>query len=307
MNSSFFDAQSKHDFQKARNRELWKKLLSVGRQKNLSLLNLEEVRQLIKPKQESYKGLQVVPIKKIVGSEGRYRDFSRAFLPKYDYIEHRWVPINTAHLKSEILPPIKLYKIGDAYFVRDGNHRVSVAASQGSPVIDAEVIELGAEVEITAEITIDDLKKKVIAYEREQFFKEYQLDGIIDRDDLTFSATGRYGDIADHIKTHKYFLDLERDTETPLREAAKSWHETVFLPIIVTIQTENLLALFPGRTRADLYVWIVRHWDALKKRYGSGYSIYSAAKDFTRRNKYPLLLRIGWFFKQLFRSGRGDK
>lgn len=37
---------------------------------------------------------------------------------------------------------MSLYKIGDAYFVRDGNHRVSVARYHGVMAIDAEVVEL---------------------------------------------------------------------------------------------------------------------------------------------------------------------
>ena len=37
---------------------------------------------------------------------------------------------------------MSLYKIGDAYFVEDGNHRVSVARYQGVQWIDAEVVEL---------------------------------------------------------------------------------------------------------------------------------------------------------------------
>ena len=34
------------------------------------------------------------------------------------------------------------YKIGEKYFVVDGNHRVSVARYQGTEMIDAEVIEI---------------------------------------------------------------------------------------------------------------------------------------------------------------------
>jgi hypothetical protein len=37
---------------------------------------------------------------------------------------------------------VSLYKIGDIYFVRDGNHRVSVARSHNVVTIDAEVVEL---------------------------------------------------------------------------------------------------------------------------------------------------------------------
>jgi hypothetical protein len=42
------------------------------------------------------------------------------------------------------------------------------------------------------------------------------------------------------------------------------------------------LANFSGRTEGDLYVWIVKHWDFLKKKYGV-YSLAVAAGDFSRK------------------------
>ena len=42
------------------------------------------------------------------------------------------------HLGVE-LPPVELYKLGNRYFVLDGNHRVSVARYQGVQWIEAEV------------------------------------------------------------------------------------------------------------------------------------------------------------------------
>jgi len=37
---------------------------------------------------------------------------------------------------------VRLYKIGETYFVRDGNHRISVAKHHKVAAIDAEVVEL---------------------------------------------------------------------------------------------------------------------------------------------------------------------
>ena len=44
--------------------------------------------------------------------------------------------------KTVTLPPVDLIKIGDDYFVRDGNHRVSVARVRGQEYIDAFVTEI---------------------------------------------------------------------------------------------------------------------------------------------------------------------
>jgi hypothetical protein len=40
------------------------------------------------------------------------------------------------------LPPVELFKVGEVYFVRDGNHRVSVARARGQDFIDAQVTEI---------------------------------------------------------------------------------------------------------------------------------------------------------------------
>ena len=52
--------------------------------------------------------------------------------------------MDRAYYRSEELPPVSLYKIGEAYFVEDGNNRVSVARYHGVEMIDAEVVELRA-------------------------------------------------------------------------------------------------------------------------------------------------------------------
>ena len=73
---------------------------------------------------------------------GRYGDFDRAFLPAKAGVGDKWKRIDRAFHRGEELPPVVLYKVGDAYFVEDGNHRVSVARYQGVDWIDAEVVEL---------------------------------------------------------------------------------------------------------------------------------------------------------------------
>ena len=45
--------------------------------------------------------------------------------------------------------PIELYKIGEVYFVRDGNHRVSVARANGLTHIEAYVTEIETDVDLT--------------------------------------------------------------------------------------------------------------------------------------------------------------
>ncbi len=88
------------------------------------------------------RGIGTVPVAKIVGSVGRTRDFDKAFLPTRASAATRWKRVDRAFYGAEELPPVRLFKVGDEYFVEDGNHRVSVARYQGVEMIDAEVVEL---------------------------------------------------------------------------------------------------------------------------------------------------------------------
>jgi hypothetical protein len=50
--------------------------------------------------------------------------------------------VDLAFYRDQALPPVSLYKLGDAYFVEDGNHRISVARYHGVPDVEADVTEL---------------------------------------------------------------------------------------------------------------------------------------------------------------------
>lgn len=87
-------------------------------------------------------GLKEVEVSEIVGSVGRCREFDREFRPVRRGLEARWDSVCRALCTGNVLPPVQLYKVGSAYFVRDGNHRVSVSRYRGALVIGAEVTEL---------------------------------------------------------------------------------------------------------------------------------------------------------------------
>ena len=50
-------------------------------------------------------GMDAVAVDRIVGSEGRYRDFNRHFLPRREFLNSRWVSIDMAHYNDVPLPP----------------------------------------------------------------------------------------------------------------------------------------------------------------------------------------------------------
>jgi hypothetical protein len=88
----------------------------------------------------SYSGIHVVPIRSIIGSEGRTTDFDMDFHPVREDSRERWVNMAMVYLARLPLPPIEVIRLGDAYFVRDGHHRISVSRAFGQVAMDAEVI-----------------------------------------------------------------------------------------------------------------------------------------------------------------------
>jgi hypothetical protein len=89
-----------------------------------------------------YAGLQPVPIRRIVASEGRSQDFDAAFNPLQEGNGDRWTKIATLKLLGYDLPPVELIQVGEDYIVRDGHHRISAAAAMGQESIDAHVTVL---------------------------------------------------------------------------------------------------------------------------------------------------------------------
>ncbi len=92
------------------------------------LLCFEQVRRECGAVGQAYLGMQSVPISKIVRSVGLEEDCDGAFSPSKGHLRERWQGINRTLRQSGTLPPVSLYKTGEAYFVLDGNHRVRASA-----------------------------------------------------------------------------------------------------------------------------------------------------------------------------------
>jgi hypothetical protein len=270
------------DFSRARGRALLARIQDFLKSGHDRMLSFNDVKDILKPKNQVYRGTQTVPIRLIAGSEGRYHDFNKYFLPRSEHLRYRWERVDEARIMDIILPPIQLYEIGGVYFVRDGNHRVSVAKAQGVEFIDAEVTSMATEISMSPSMTTEDLTKALIAYEKKIFYEKTQFGELTGYGDLDFTSPGRYDEIYNHILVHKYFLNQHTSEEIPFSKALVSWYNKVYRPVIDIIKEQWLLLHFPGRSPGDLYVWIVKHWDFLKKKYGV-YSLAEAARDFSRK------------------------
>ena len=131
------------DFTRARRRARLRAVVARIRREHASnrLLSFDEVRRELAANNRLHRGMRVVEADQIVGSVGRWRDFDRSFLPARSNVGHKWKRIDRAFHRTEDLPPVKLYKLEEAYFVVDGHHRVSVARYHDVPMVEASVAE----------------------------------------------------------------------------------------------------------------------------------------------------------------------
>lgn len=246
-------------------------LLGLVTGKNTGLVNFNEVAKRLKARQEVAEQIEHVPVEKIVGSVGRYHDFTREFLPRPGVNSERWTRLDAALNALENVPPVELYKIGDVYFVRDGNHRVSVARANGVDVIEAYVTEL----ESPVLLTLSDFERDqwIIKVEYADFLEKTRLDVLRPGADLLLTVPGQYDIILQHIEVNGYFKNQELARSGSKRrldfaDMVMSWYDHVYMPIVEAIRKYQLLEHFPNRTEADLYLWITKHREDLAERYG---------------------------------------
>ena len=247
---------AKGDFERAVSRAFWHKVISWLSRRSNDLLPFDTVREHLPIKGQHYLGLKQVEIKKIVGSTGRYMDFDRAFLPLQTHTKDRWVSVDKARYDQVNLPPVELYKMGDIYFVRDGNHRVSVAREWGQEFIDAYVTEIEIPVPLTTDTRVDDLKNK---QEHAQFLEKSGLYRTRPKVLFETKTPGQYDKLLDHISFHHWALGQKRKESISFEEAAVSWYDTIYHPLGKAIREQGILKDFPHLTETDLYLWITKY------------------------------------------------
>jgi nucleotide-binding universal stress UspA family protein len=179
------------------------------------------------------------------------------------------------------LPPIEVYQIGDVYFVRDGNHRVSVARQLEAPTIQAYVTEIRARVPLSPDVQPDEL---ILKTEYAEFLECTRLDEHRQQADLTVTTPGRYPKIEEHIEVHRYYMGLDQGREISFQEAAVHWYDEVYVPVVAAIRTRGILRDFPERTETDLYLWVSEHRAALEEALGWEVETGSAAADLADRH-----------------------
>jgi nucleotide-binding universal stress UspA family protein len=254
-----------NDFMEAREQAAMQAVVARLTGRSNELLSYEEVAEKLKLSQSTELGRRDIPLNAIVGSVGRYTDFTRTFLPRHDFDRNRWANVKAAMASGKGVPPIDVYKVGEVYFVRDGNHRVSVARQDGATTIEANIIEVHTPVPLTPDVQADDL---ILKAEYAEFLEQTGFHLVCADVDLSLTAPGQYSRLKEHIDVHRYFMGQDQKREIPYDEAIRDWHQEVYLPLVLAIREQGLLRWFPGRTEADLYLWVSEQRAALEEELG---------------------------------------
>lgn len=257
-------------------REQWAALLT-GRPDHL--LPFEAIRAELRQQNPYYRGVREVPLDKIVGSVGRYHEFTRRFLPLNESLRERWVHVRTM-VSKQGWTPIELYQVGDAYFVQDGNHRCAVARELGNPTIEAHVWEFPADVVINPQ---DDLDTVLIRLGERNFMEQTHLDDLQPNHGIRFTSPGRYRELLAQIADLRQKLAVIDGRDLPYPEAVAAWYELIYLPTVQIIRDSTLLRDFPGRTEADLFAWLSQHRHRLGNLYGGYENLADLAQLLARR------------------------
>jgi hypothetical protein len=297
--------QSEIDFDRARFRAFLREAANLIARRPNELLSFDAVRRSLVAYGSSYRGVQTVPIDRIVGSAtNRYGDFDRAFLPAQVRTKSRWKRIDQLRMSGEELPPVQLYKLGDLYFVRDGHHRVSVAREKGQAFIDAEVIEVQTRVPLASVMDQLDGDHLEILGEYAAFIEKTQLDRLRPEAQIRFSCPGGYARLLEHIVVHRYYMGLALGREISWEEAVSDWFDNIYMPIARVIREQKILADFPNRSEVDLYLWIMDHHYYLQERGEPG--LDRAAADYAANFSPRLSRKLARALHKLIADWRGE-
>ena len=284
-------------FDAARREALIQDLLAHARGRPTDLLPFDAVRQRFPLRNLVDRGIQEVPLDRIVGTVQREGEFNRAFLPRNESLRDRWEEIEGLAVGAKGFPPVELYRVGDTHFVVDGHHRISVARAMGIPAVEARVKEFTSPVTLPLDASIED----VIAQQSLAGFLETTRLSAERPDEFRSTEPNGYERLLDHINVHRHFRGVSERREIPWPEAVLSWRDSVYRPMIERIEASGILEEFPGRTPADLYLFVMDHLHYLRERYGDVAPTRALAHFRLSRRPGGLVEKFRRWWEQLLR------
>ncbi len=280
-------AEAHSKFDHAKRQAMVEGMVALVRGKPSDLLPFDDVQRKLGLHITRERGLQQVSLDQIVGSAGKYHDFTRSFWPRNEKLRERWKWIYVAAHDFRGLPPVELYQVGEVYFVKDGNHRISVARALGSKTIEAYVTEYISPAPLTVAIVDAGLDALALQIERERFLGRTRLPELRLGAQIELSQPGGYDTLLEHIAVPAYVLSQQTGQPVAWDEAVTLWYDDVYTPVVRAIRQQDLQRRYPGRSDADLYLWLMEHRDALEL--AEEQALAAAARQFVETIGRPQL------------------
>jgi hypothetical protein len=216
------------------------------------LIELEQAVQRLGASQRRHVGIRPIPVASIIGTEGRGDDFDARFSPLKSHVRERLRRLGQAYPSGDFAP-ISVEKLGDAYFVVDGHHRVALARARSMATIDAEVTERTARWRLSASATPEEL----LHAEQERLFMTES--GLVEvRPDvcMRFTRAVGYRQLLETIQVHGYALMLDSERPRAPYEVADDWYSTVYLPAVQLVAGKTLDGECRRATESDRFLWL---------------------------------------------------
>lgn len=269
----------------------------MSKEENNVLVDFSSVEKNLPTYSLKNKGIQAICIDNILGSLGRYADFSESFLPKNFTRSSRYEHIKSLMEQGIDLAPIQVYQILDSYFIIDGHHRVAIAKNEfKAKYIDAEVMEVNFNFKLLKDknyiFDSEQTKNFLIKLESYAFKKSTMLNNNILIKPLIVTELKSYAVLEQEILDFKQNYRNGELTKKSMMYVSYKWYEERFLPAVRLIETEKILSKFSNRTYTDLYVWIQKHKYFLSQQAGHDVGFDYTAHDFMEKYKEKNFLEL---------------
>ena len=191
------------------------------------------------------RGLKSAPIYQIIGRPARYDDIDR------------WLGAARISADGDQASSgqalIELYQVAETYFVKDGSRRVAEARARGQLFLLARVTEC------VIDGALDDpaeMHAQLLLEEYRDFQATTDLAQLRPAQQIACTALGGYAELLRQIETYRFDLAAWLGRPIERQVAATSWYDTLYLPVISALRRQHVLEDLPGRSEADLYIWL---------------------------------------------------
>jgi len=235
------------------------RIFSLNR-KHCSIPALDKIVQYVPPESESYLGTRDIPVEKIIGTENRSHDFSLNFYPRKTFNKNRWMKVYQLFSTDQMHESIKVIKYGGYFFVRDGNHRVSVAKTLGIEFLTADIVEHKVSVDLPVNFDhgkLDLFKEKYLLNNRTGLFN------YLDENDFDVRCSETWKMLEKEIFCYNkswYIRQYKREPEDI--DLVTNWNRSLYINIMGHIRNHSLLYLFPRMGLTDIFIEFIKYWNS---------------------------------------------